>query len=696
VPYRQVETPLAAFGGLTAQATEHLGQAESGAGNEIFARGLAMQQLNQEAQANEAVANFQNKMLQSYSDFTDKRGNDAVQGLQPFMESTAQTRQAMAAGLDSDYARKLFDNESRSSMFRINFSAATHAKEQNRQYVNGAIQSKIASDGYSALQNPADDAGFQASIDRLPQDYATLAQTNGWSPEERDQKMALDRSNLYAQRIQGMAKTHPYLAQQEYNKAVQGGNLVGQDVARVGNFVTSQGREVGSRNIATQSISGADLTPGQGIVSQTSAREAVGQYESKGNYTAIGPDITHRVNGTDVTEHALGKYQVMQSNLQPWLKEAGMAPMSEAEFLKSPTAQDALFDFKFSQYQQEGKSFNAAVNRWFSGSYNPDPNTSDGYHTANQYLVATNATLAHNMPLADLQAKARAIASQQYPDDPIVGDYAVSHVDAMYNQQRMAQRNDEFNNQQTIASALMPGQDGKLVTSLEELKAKDPSGKVEAAWNSLPATKQLQYREIFAKNAKGGYAQTPENQAEFYRLSGIALNPASTPEQLQELLSTDVNTLYMPAQQAQMLLKTQQQVFKSQQGNPAVTHALQVLSPVLNDPAIDINKKDNPDDYNKFIGALHDAMQVRMEYTKKPLNDDEIKDIGSRLLQQKQYPGKWFGTNSDHMFKTPVPDDQRQKIIDSFADYGQVPTEIQINNAWVAKQFNELYSKGQK
>ena len=67
------------------------------------------------------------------------------------------------------------------------------------------------------------------------------------------------------------------------------------------------------------------------------------------------------------TGHALGHYGVMSYNLQGWLRESGMGPMTEDEFKANPTAQDQLALFKIKQYQDKFGSANAAAIAWFGG-----------------------------------------------------------------------------------------------------------------------------------------------------------------------------------------------------------------------------------------------------------------------------------------------------------------------------------------
>lgn len=87
---------------------------------------------------------------------------------------------------------------------------------------------------------------------------------------------------------------------------------------------------------------------------------AISGIESGGRYDAIGP--THRKYG-----RALGKYQVMESNLPSWSQEAIGRRVSPDEFLSTPAIQDAIFEKKFGQSVEKYGNPQDAASVWFTG-----------------------------------------------------------------------------------------------------------------------------------------------------------------------------------------------------------------------------------------------------------------------------------------------------------------------------------------
>ena len=59
--------PMDAFGAGVANAVGHIGRAVEGAGNELWARATDMQQLNEQANAANAVAEFTTVMGEKYA-----------------------------------------------------------------------------------------------------------------------------------------------------------------------------------------------------------------------------------------------------------------------------------------------------------------------------------------------------------------------------------------------------------------------------------------------------------------------------------------------------------------------------------------------------------------------------------------------------------------------------------------------------
>lgn len=90
-------------------------------------------------------------------------------------------------------------------------------------------------------------------------------------------------------------------------------------------------------------------------------QNAIAAIESagSGDYAAVGP--RHSKLG-----RALGRYQIMESNIGPWSQAALGRKVTPDEFMSSPQIQDAIFNHRFGQYvNQFGPE--GAAQAWFAG-----------------------------------------------------------------------------------------------------------------------------------------------------------------------------------------------------------------------------------------------------------------------------------------------------------------------------------------
>ncbi len=88
--------------------------------------------------------------------------------------------------------------------------------------------------------------------------------------------------------------------------------------------------------------------------------QSIGQFESGGNYKAVGP-------ATSTGDKAYGKYQVMGSNIPAWTKEALGKSLTIQQYLNNPQAQDSVAKYKMGQYYQKYGTLEDVATAWFAG-----------------------------------------------------------------------------------------------------------------------------------------------------------------------------------------------------------------------------------------------------------------------------------------------------------------------------------------
>jgi hypothetical protein len=187
--------------------------------------------------------------------------------------------------------------------------------------------------------------------------------------------------------------------------------------------------------------------------------------------------------------------------------------------------------------------------------------------------------------------------------------------------------------------------DGKVPVSYGAAKAANPQ--FEGHFLELGKESQAVILEQIRKNQSiGGVVHNPQGDLQYYKLMqiGINRNAGSTPDELNDLANADLLSPQfgsLTRDQRQGLLKMQGEVINQQVQNPNMTHALTLgsVQQMLTEAGID--KKSNPDEYNKFQTAYHDAIVgYGLGAERSVKNDDELTKIAQGLINKNA--GAWF------------------------------------------------------
>jgi hypothetical protein len=667
------------FGANIGQALQHLGGTESAVGNEIFARGIAMQDLYNHSAAQDADAQYMQKAGELHANYSSLQGKDAVDAYPQYIQDLKDARSGIGDGLPNDMARKLYDAGSLSTMGRTVFNGAGHAATENKNYALGASKARVQAIGDQALSTPADDGQFKQGLATSEDEVRQQGVLHGWSPEQTEEAVAQNKSSLWSQRIQGLVKVQPFAAGKMLDDGVKSGDIRGEDIAKLTNLVQGAQNTVGARQVSHSVMTGAGNQFGTGPVGIKQAATAIGQIESGGNYSTVGVQTAHG--------QALGKYQVMEEFLPDYLAKAGLQPMSRDDFLKNHAAQDQVFAANFGAYMKQYGSFNDAASMWLTGKPLAQAgNVKDALGTnAQAYVTRANAALAQNAPLADKVAMGAKLATTQAPDNPLFPDYVQQRITADANRQIAIKRDDQFNNRQVVETSLMGGPDGKLPTTIEQLTA-DP--KAADAWDKLDPSVQRRYMGVLAHNAKGDNAWTPDALRQYQQLKGQAQNDPA------DFIDTDVIGSNLPLSAKKELINLQQTVKNKAEGDPRVSRAMSILAPDLQAAGI---TRTNKDDYNQFTGALAGALDDFAQENKKPPAFKDVQQIGARLLQAHTTQG-WLWNSQQPMYQVPVPDDEAEKIKadGQWKKLGITPTDTQVQRIYTRKLYQDLYGGAKK
>lgn len=668
------------FGGNVGAALSGLGGTLQRSGEELFQRGKAMQELFNASEANEAAAQYTQLAGQREIDYKLSQGKDAVLAYPQYSKDLADLRTTVRKGVTSPDAQRLFDNETRRTFSSLTLSGAGHAATQNRNFAVNSSEARAQSIDDMALANPLDERTFALGLENKRREATVISSLKyGAGPDDdiTKENVAQAVSSLWSKRIDGLLKIDPMAAGRMLSKAIDSGEVRGSDIGKLNAKVQQAQDTVGARNISQDITTGAGGRFGAGVVDLVRARDAIGTFESGGRYHIVGVEVTDKAGNTG---RALGKYQVMSYNLAPWLAAAGLPAMSEAEFLKNPKAQDAVFDHRFGGYMQKYGSFNAAATAWFAGegSVGKDGAGLRDAHGTNvpAYIRNTNAILARNAPLSERTAMGTTLAREQAPNNPLLPEYVEQRVLVDHAQEQRIRADAIDATTQTLNRALVGLEPGKAPTTIEGLTA-DPA--VAKAWErlgELDPVKQLDYRKALAQNAKGEVFETADTMRLSQRYRGFAENdPAG-------FLKVDIPGLPLPFADRKALLGLQEQKRKSAGADPQVTSAMTILKPMLH--AAKIDKDSSKDLQNQFTGALRDAMHQFIAENKRPPRDEEVQKIGARLLQITT-PGGWFSSDVP-LFREPIP----AKLAAEFKAARPDLSDADIQRLYTQQRYREL------
>lgn len=253
LPQYRVDIPDAAFGTGIASALGHLGKTVEGAGNELWARAVAMQQLNNEAEAREADTEYMIKAGELRAAYSTLQGKAAVDAYPKYAEDLKNERDIIKGRLSNPHVRKLYDAQTLSTMGRSIFNGAGHAATENKQFVIATARSQLELDAKEVEDRPGDPALFEDKLSRVRANAAELAGMEfgvGLDSPITQNLIKKAESKLRSQRIVGLSREQPGEAAKALDK--EKAFLTADDFLRVDNTVRQAGRSVESVNIANR------------------------------------------------------------------------------------------------------------------------------------------------------------------------------------------------------------------------------------------------------------------------------------------------------------------------------------------------------------------------------------------------------------------------------------------------------------
>lgn len=242
-----VSTPGAAFGENVGQALSNLGTTTEHAGDELFNRALALQELRNEADARNAQSDYATKSSLLHAQYGALEGQAAADQLPKYMKDQQDLRTQIRGSLGSPNAQKMYDADSLPFMQRNIFSAAGHAADQNKAGIIGTAQASMDI-AAKTFVDPKNDDEFESKLDKVRSAAETIAGAKGWGNDQKNDYLLTQTSKLRAAQITQIAHTDPTtaLARLDQNKE----DMTQADYDLTTDRVRAQNRAVGGVNLA--------------------------------------------------------------------------------------------------------------------------------------------------------------------------------------------------------------------------------------------------------------------------------------------------------------------------------------------------------------------------------------------------------------------------------------------------------------
>lgn len=305
------------------------------------------------------------------------------------------------------------------------------------------------------------------------------------------------------------------------------------------------------------------------------------------------------------------------------------------------------------------------------------------------------ANIAHDvytnnpdMSIEDMTVVARdAVAHSPFAKDPVFERDTINALRGQWNQRTYEQRIENNNNWQTVNDGILEGVKNGTVHNERELLL-DP--KIASAYHNLPPTRQRVVTGIINNTIASLNKITDQQTAT--RLRGML----GTPEGVEAFLNTDLTKLPLEYSDLKSFQNQQNILMKHAQADPRIWHAMSTLrgaiGPQLQNLGIYNRDKDNPDDFDHFVGALSEALtQWKDTHKAPPTSDDIVNVIAPQLLRTHTVPG-FFYNSQEPFFKQEVPEDFVKKTNTELANRGEKPaTDEEIYRAYIRDQYIKLY-----
>jgi hypothetical protein len=662
LPALHVDTPEAAFGANVAEAVRHLGGTIGNVGDELVSRGLEIQKMKNDAEANELVNDTVSQGFDKIEGYKTQFGKNAIgDNYTNFRTDLENFYQQQRAKASNPAVARSFDSAARSSFRQIQSQAAGHAATEEKRYSVGTSDANIEQAqqdlGRSDLSDPSVlDSKIAAIKKGVDEKVATL----GLGKAQGEVLFNKERSKGLYHAVENLSRTNQINAKAflEANKA----NMLGDDLRKATDVVNNEMSRFTARSVANATMGGWP------------ARTTQAEMD---NASGIQPAIVN------VFKHAA---RAIEDEGDPNFNlSLRGGPVSGSDFLINSAINVAALD-------KDGKVIDtpeahAKVERAMEAAFNElgipmgpereNVKENDPYHySLPKDYDASKAPAEEEQPLSRMYTRAGRYADSINSDDPRFKDTVLSRLGIDYNERQRVKR-DEQNKASEDISEAMAG----MLANGQRPKNKDElllTPALKAAWDALPKSRQRIWEDSMLK-----LRTEVDDQTEKRKYIGM------TPEELsavppEEIMGNDKLTL-----RTQNALLARRKGYRTNPttGNPMVNKAIGILGSMV--PREVFEDKDRRLDFRGGMEIMLDD-EIKANNGKFPSNE-EVKRIGASLLYRQVTKGLFWGFNeSDPAFEW-MPTEKQIKDTQILPVWGgRIASRDEATDALRHQHFQEL------
>lgn len=274
-------------------------------------------------------------------------------------------------------------------------------------------------------------------------------------------------------------------------------------------------------------------------------------------------------------------------------------------------------------------------------------------------------------------------------DNPDYGFYLEERVKALVNTGMSGHRDQQTGYEYDIGKFILGQNDANKVVSIDGLIGPNAPKEIRDAYTSLDLPAQKRVLNWVAKMAKGeGNQWTPDKLRKWNQLKGMASDPEST-EDFYNMGPEGILKENLPLSATRELMNLQRTV-KTRAENIQLNQAMTVVDSQLT--AAGISRKQDPEAYLQFRGALEDQLRDAQGETKAKVPPEQVRVMASRLLQDTAK--HWWSSKDPVYASSNIPEEDKTEITKALQDKGFInPTDQDIQRAYSYILYKRLYNK---